>query len=266
MPRPRAETAERILTVEKAARILQAMARSGGESSVADLSRELRVHKSSVSRILGTLAALGFAEQDRRTLRYRLGVEVLKLAGSLVQSMDLSRAAQPYLQRLTKESGETSALTILSRLEGVNIAEVQSPQTLRHVGWLGRPVPLHCTSSGKVLLAFATEELLAQLLQTVLVPYTERTITDAGSLEVELERVRRRGFGVALEEFELGVNAVAAPVRLYTGQVGAALGIAGPSRRLTRERIGELVAAVLRAARDLSESLGFSPNGAGAGR
>jgi DNA-binding IclR family transcriptional regulator len=122
--------------------------------------------------------------------------------------------------------------------------------------WTGRATPLHCVASGKVLLAALAEREVLRVVRKGLAAYTERTITELEPLLEELSRVRRRGYATAIGEFELGLNAVAAPVHDARGAVIAAVDIWGPAFRLTLRRIPELASQAREAAAAISVRLG----------
>jgi len=120
------------------------------------------------------------------------------------------------------------------------VAQVDGPNLIAVGDWTGRATPLHCVASGKVLLSSFAEREVLRVVRRGLVSYTERTIVELEPLLEELARIRRRGYATAMGEYELGLNAVAAPVHDARGNVIAAVDIWGPAFRLTPRRIPEL--------------------------
>jgi DNA-binding IclR family transcriptional regulator len=168
--------------------------------------------------------------------------------------------ALSLLRGLADETQETVNLAVRAGSEAVNIEQI-APHGRRvlNIGWVGRRTPLHASSTGKMLLAFLPEADLDALLQEPLPPFTEHTITEPQALRADLALVRKRGYATGLEELEIGLNAVAAPVRDHTGRVIATFSVAGPSYRLSKQRIEEEVAArVMECGKRISSALGFS--------
>jgi IclR family transcriptional regulator, KDG regulon repressor len=142
----------------------------------------------------------------------------------------------------------------------VYVDRLESSQTLRLFTETGRRVPLHCTSSGKVLLAHLDDDQLAGLLAGMPMPaLTPHTITDLEAMRAELARVRRRGWAEAVNEREIGVASVAAAIRDVDQNVVAAISIGAPTIRLGPSRRRELAAVVVEAAEAVSRRLGYSP-------
>ena len=148
------------------------------------------------------------------------------------------------------------ALGILEGDSMLAVAQVDGPNLIAVGDWTGRSTPLHCVASGKVLLATLAEREVLRIVRRGLVSYTERTITELEPLLEELARIRRRGYATAIGEYELGLNAVAAPVHDARGNVIAAVDIWGPAFRLTPRRVPELAAQAREAAAAISIRLG----------
>lgn len=255
------EPAERgsmsIQSVAKAIEILRALTRHDGPLSVTELSTQLGLHKSTISRLLFTLEAGGLVTKDGRTGHYRLGLGLLEMAGVVLEDFDLRLVAQPHLLRLAEASGETINLGVLDRDEAVNIAQILSPRPVKRVGWIGRRNPLHCTAA-RVFLAFGSDALLQRVVARGLPAHTPHTITDPTALARELDTIRQRGYAVVRDEFEVGVTALSAPIRGRRGEVIAAVGLTGPSFRLSEDvlpvRAEQLLDAASGIMRDLSTS------------
>ena len=245
-----------VQSVDRALTILEVLAERGW-SSVGEVALHLEIHKSTASRLLATLAQRGFVEQETARGRYRLGFGVVHLASAVTTELDLARLAQPICEGLSQQTQETVNVAVLEGKEVVNIAQVIGSSSVVSVNWLGRRNFPHCTSTGKVLLTFLPPTERAQVLAGPLERLTERTVTDPARLQAQLRKVREVGYAVTEEELELGLNAVAAPVRTFDGRVVAALSVAGPSYRMSQERLPEIAAWTRGAARQLSEQLGF---------
>jgi IclR family transcriptional regulator, acetate operon repressor len=138
-----------------------------------------------------------------------------------------------------------------------HLAQVDGRHFLGAGQWVGRRVDYHCTANGKVFLAFGAADVPSGKLERL----TPQTIVSRPALDRELEAVRRAGYATTTDELEVGLSALAAPVRGPTGHVIAALSISGPTLRLTRARVAELAPTLLHEADALSERLGASDQG-----
>jgi DNA-binding IclR family transcriptional regulator len=161
------------------------------------------------------------------------------------------------LERLAEESGETANLAVLVGSEVMNIEAVESPRLLMHVGWVGRRYPCHASAAGKVLLAWRDPKEVRELLPRRLPRLTPRTITSPAAFLQELRRVRERGYSTAWREMEDDLAAIGAPVRDHTGAVVSAITISAPASRAPLRALPALSIPVVRAARAVSEQLGY---------
>ena len=218
-------------SVDKALSVLWAFAGSQTELGVSELARTTAITPSTVSRLLSSLVAGDLVEYNVQTGRYRLGLGLLRLASSVTGRLDLRAAARPHLQALVESTHETASLSIFGGEQALTIDFITSPRAVASVVQLGRPSLVHCTSVGKVLLAFQPETVWQQVLTASLPRFTPRTIVDPAVLQAELLRVREQGYAVAEEEREPELNAIAVPVHGAQGQVIAALGLQGPAHR-----------------------------------
>ncbi|MEU0567081.1 IclR family transcriptional regulator [Nonomuraea sp. NPDC005983] len=238
-----------VQSVDRAIAILEILARRGA-TRVTDLAVELAVHKSTAFRLLAALEQGGLVEQTGDRGRYRLGFGVVRLAGAATAQLDLSKESRKVCLRLAEEVGETVNVAVPQDGHAVNISQVRGPAAISGHNWVGQRTPAHATSSGKVLLAFGALPLPAQLER-----YTPATITDPTGLG--LAQIRERGWACTLEELEVGLNAVAAPVRGSDGVVVAAVSASGPSYRLTPERLPEVGRLLAAGAREISQRIGY---------
>ncbi|MEJ2750065.1 MAG: IclR family transcriptional regulator [Anaerolineae bacterium] len=246
-----------VQSIQRAGAILRCFSEAEPEQSVTELSRRLKLHKSTISRILSTLQAEGFVNQHPETGKYRLGVGLVSLAGVALGGLDVRGVAQPHLNRLVEISEETVNVTVLDGSECVNIERVASPKPVRYVGWIGRRIPLHCTASGKVLLACLAKAERQSLLPSPLKKYTPQTITNIQDLETSLAQVCEQGFAIVQEEFEEGFSDIAAPVFNHAREIVGAIAISGPTFRLGNGRIESFITPLLETADKVSADLGY---------
>lgn len=254
---PRVTASAGVQSVDRALTVLTILARAG-ESGVSDLARELGVHKSTVFRLVATLEAHGMVEQHEERGKYRLGVGVLRLAGATAARLDVVQEARPIARALAAQTGETVNIAILSDQSALYIDQVAGASALQPHNWVGQHIPLHATSNGKVLLSELDAEQLAARVPR-LTAYTAATTTSRARLRTELAQVRELGYAVAVDELEVGLTALAAPIRDAHAEVVASLSVSGPSFRMEAERVESLVPQVVRAAAEVSDRLGAAP-------
>lgn len=248
-----------VVSVKRAVAILRSFSLEEPELGVTELSRRLKVHKSTVSRLLYTLQEEGIVDRNAETRKFRLGVGLLGLANLVLLQNNLRQIARPILVQLSESTQETVNLAIYEDDEAINIEQVTPPQRrISSIGWVGRHTPLHASSTGKVLLAYRSEKEMNDYFHNPLTRYTENTITDAKKLHAELKKTIQRGYATGIEELEIGLTAVAAPIRNHTGQVIAALSVSGPSYRLPIIRLEEVSQEVIESALVISLELGYS--------
>ncbi|MEO3854861.1 IclR family transcriptional regulator [Acrocarpospora sp. B8E8] len=241
-----------VQSVDRAISVMEILARKG-EAGVSEIAAEIEVHKSTAFRLLGALEARGLVEQAEDRGKYRLGFGLIRLAAGVDTQLDITQRARPTCQRLAEELGETVNIAVLRSLYAVNLDQVRGPSAVTAHNWVGQLTPLHATSSGKILLAHAAPTLLDQI---TLERFTSRTITSLPDLEKELTTARTRGYAITLEELEEGLNAIAAPIRSFHGEVVAAISVSGPAYRLTEQRVHDSAPTLLTAAAEISTRLG----------
>src|SRR5437899_4750893 len=245
-----------VRSVERAIAILDLLAQ-GDWRTGAEVARGLQVHRSTALRLLATLERHALVERDQRTARYRLGRRLPQLASVVTGEFDLRYVARPVCEQLAGATGETATLDVLVGDVIVPIEQATASTSVVSVNWLGRRTPVHCTASGKAILAFGPSAVRERMLARPLEQVTQRTITDRAELEAELDAVRESGIARTHEELERGLDALAAPVFGADGEVVAALDVSGPSHRLRTGGRPELDRLTIDSAADLSRRLGY---------
>jgi DNA-binding IclR family transcriptional regulator len=244
-----------VQSVDRAVSILEILARSG-DVGVTELAQELGVHKSTAFRLVAALERRDLVEQNSGRGKYRLGPGILRLAGASTSRRDVVQESRVVSRALAQRTGETVNLAVLSDGAALYMDQVAGSSALQPHNWVGQRIPLHATSNGKVLLS-ALERAEVSRQVPVLQPYTARTITTSKALHKELDEVRARGYAIAIDELEIGLTAVAAPVRDGSGDVLASMSISGPTFRLDERRLPDMAEAVMAAADDVSRRLGW---------
>jgi DNA-binding IclR family transcriptional regulator len=241
-----------VRAVERAVQILSSFDGEHPERGVSEIAQVVGLPKATTYRIAMTLLNCGFLERTVDRERLRLGLGVVELGLGALRDLDFRQAAFPYMQQLVERFQETCDLCILDRGQVLYVEVVYSEHSLTITTRVGRRLPVHCTASGKVFLAFLPLEVVEPILSAPLPAYTEKTITSPTQLREELETARQRGYGLDDEEFEVGIRAVSVPIRDIDGNVIAALSVPGPTNRLTPERIPDIAQALIEAASAVS--------------
>ena len=246
-----------VQSVDRALTILSILARLG-QVGVTEIATEIGVHKSTAFRLMSTLEAHELVEQTEERGKYRLGLGLVRLAGASSARLEVVQEARPVCRRLASDSGETVNVAILSDSAALYVDQFSGGSALSSHNWVGQHIPLHATSNGKILLSgLERDEVDRRVAQ--LPAYTNRTITNRRSLHRELDEVRREGYAVATDELEVGLTALAAPIRSAHGDVVASVSVSGPTFRLPDDRVKELVPTVTEAAEQISRRLGWDP-------
>lgn len=245
-------------SVRNAARLLKEFGRGDREMGVTDLSRRLGIGKSTTHRLLNTLAEERLLEQDADTGLYRLALTMHELGASVQASLDIHSAASPVMEQLRNMTKETIQIAVLDGRHVVYVERRESPQTIRLFGRVGHRNDAHSTSTGKVLLAHLPPDVLdATLSGWRLAKKTPYTISDHATLRAQLRQVRAQGWAENVNESEVGVASIAAPIRDHRGVVIAALSVAGPVQRLDGANLRRFTRHSMEAAAAISRRLGW---------
>jgi DNA-binding IclR family transcriptional regulator len=247
-----------VQSVERAIAILKSFSIERPDRGVGELSRELRLHKSTVSRLMQTLERGGLLVRVPETKRYRLGLDLIGLASQVVSCVDVREMARPLLRQLAEDCQESVNLVVLEGGQVVNLEQFVPPaRQVKNIGQVGRRMCAHCTAAGKVMLAHLSPARLDRVLAGELMRFTVNTITDPDQLRQELAQIREQGYAVAREELEDGLNAVAAPIYDHTGQAVAAATIAGPAYRVPPDIFSHLAGQLVEVTDRVSRQLGY---------
>jgi len=249
-----------VQSVDRALSVLEILARKG-EAGVSEIAAEIGVHRSTVFRLLGSLEDHQMVAQVYERGKYRLSLGILRLAAAVPERLEVAELGHPVCERLAQQLGETVNIAVLRAHVAVNLDQARGPAAIGTHNWIGEPTPMHATSSGKILLAHLDSGSRDRLLsESGLARFTDHTVTSRKRLERQLDDARRDGYAMCVEELEIGLNAVAAPIRDYTGHTAAALSVSGPMYRFDAERMLAATAAVIAAADEISARMGFRGN------
>lgn len=286
--------ASAVQSVDRAVTVLEILARHG-DRGVTDVAGELGVHKSTAFRLIAALETRGLVEQTTQRGKYRLGVGIIRLAGATSARLDVVHEARPVCRRLAAQTGESVNVSVLSDRCAMSLDQVAGASAVQPDIWVGQRLPLHASSTGKVLLSGLEDTDLDAALRwgndstawggdglvdavgpdgagpdgagpdaqpgrdgSALTAYTSATITSPHRLRAEVLAVRDRGYATAVDELQLGLSAVAGPIRNAHGDVVASLSVSGPTFRLTGSRLRDAVSAVRSASTEVSQRLGWT--------
>jgi DNA-binding IclR family transcriptional regulator len=254
--RPRAAP-QRLSSVATAVRLLKSFSEGEAEIGVTSLARRLGVAKSTVYRLASTLVSEGMLEQNRDNDRYRLGIALFGLGALVRQRMNVSTEGRPYIFDLREATNETVHLAILDAPDILYVYDLESTQAIRMRANLGERKPALCTAEGRAIMAFRPPAEIDAMIREGFMPRTPKTVVAPDRLRAALEEVRRLGFAREDEQSELGMRSIAAPIRDASGEVAAAVGMAGPLQRLSDEVLARFAPLVVETANVISMRLGY---------
>ena len=215
--------------------------------TIADVSRATGLTRAVVRRCLYTLRELGYAGSDGRT--YSLQPRILNLGYAYLSTAPIPIAAQPVLEQLSEQIGEATSVAVMDDGEVVYVARAATRRIMAVTLGVGSRVPAYCTALGRVLLAaMPPQRAVSELSRRELVPHTRFTVTSRRHLEDILADTRTEGFAVNDQELEIGLRAIAVPVRNVVGVTVAAMNVSAQASRVTRRELLEKALPLLRAA------------------
>lgn len=246
-----------LTSVRNSIRIMKSFSINQPSRRVTELAKELGLAKSTVSRLVTTLASEGFLEKDPETNEYRLGLGVLALSGILTHHLEIHKEAAPVLANVVATTKETAHIAILDGFDTVYIDKEAGVHQAKMKTYLGKRNPTHAVSSGKILLAFSSEEFIDEYIKNGLSSYASRTITDRDQLKNVLKRIREDGYALSYAELSDDIASIAAPIRDFTGRVVAAITVVGKGKEIMSGRMNQIIRVVKEAAKESSERLGY---------
>ena len=255
---PEAVPVTPVQSVDRAVHILELLAEHG-EAGVTEIAAALNVHKSTAFRLVASLEGRGLVDQNGERGKYRLGTGLIRLAGSSIARLDVVQEGRAVCRALAASTGETANLAVLSDGAVLYLDQAAGLTAGQLHNWVGQRVPVHATANGRVLLADLTDDQVAALVGEDLPTFTPATLATAEALVTALVRVRQEGFALVVDELEVGLTAVAAPIRSLRGDVVASVSVSGPSFRMTSGGTEEAVSRVRHAAAQISHRLGWAP-------
>lgn len=247
----------RIQSIGKMMSILECFSTVNRQLSLAQLAAMSGLPRPTAHRMLSAMKEIGFIEQDARTGSYGLGIRLFELGNIALANMDILREAKPFIDRLSKLSGESSHLGVFNGFEVIVVEREEPADRQSRSIQPNEASPAHCTGVGKALLAFQRPEVIEQVIAAGLKVYTTTTISTPAALRKALEAIRKRGYAIDDSEHQLWVRCVAAPIRNSSGHVFASVSVTGPADRMTDSKIASLAPLVVQTADSISRQIGY---------
>jgi DNA-binding IclR family transcriptional regulator len=254
-----AQSSDKAQALDKAVRILECFTLEHPEMGVREVARLVELSSSATGRIMLAMKELGILSQNPSTRAYSVGPRVLTWAGIYLATSDIRNISLPYMEELHRSTQETISLYLLDGDERVCIERLESTQNVRFVApRVGRHLPLHAGSAGKVMLAFLPAKRCDEILASEhLKRLTQKTIVEPEELKRELDAIRSSGYALSHGEWILDASGIAAPIFDRDSCVYAALTISGPTQRFNEDVVPGYAAQVMRVARLISNHLGY---------
>jgi DNA-binding IclR family transcriptional regulator len=234
-----------IRAVDRALDILMCFTRQTPSLSMTQIADKIGMNKSTVHRLLGTLEKRHFLHRDADSGQYQLGVHMLQMAHLALENNTIRKAATPFMKELASRSQETITLSILDGNEVIFLNVIESPQRVKLAASVGQRMPAFATAAGKAMLSRLDNNQVEKILDQGMQRYTPHTVRTKAALLENIAVARRHGFAISMQEYEDGINAVAAPVLAQDGTLMAAVTVAGPAYRFSREKMLEIGPAIM---------------------
>ncbi len=249
---------QRVTSIDRALTIMEVLAESKKGLTNSEISRKLKLPKSTASYLLRTLQQRGYLYRDRDLGRYRVTAKLFSVGSLALHGLELNDIALPVLQKLVDKTGLTSHLAILDGHEAVFVQKVDKPGMIKMNTWIGRRLDVHSTGVGKALIAYAAPAVMEEIIREKGLPKrTPNTITSSAQLFSELAKVRSMGYATDNCENSPDIKCIAAPIFNSNGKVEAAVSVTGTETQIKLLKIETHVKLVKQAARNLSRQLGY---------
>lgn len=249
--------AARNQSLERALDILELLGEHGTGMRVNEICDSLGLNKSTVSRMLATLAEREFVEKLKDG-SYRIGVRIIEISSIHLNSLQLKTEALPYMEELQNKTGLIVHLATMMDKEIVYLEKLSPTANLRMYSQIGKRAFMHSTGLGKAMMAFMGREEIKNIIREKGLPrVTEHTITDETTLLKELDLIHKRGYAFDEEENEIGVRCIAAPIFDYRGQVIAAVSACGFLENYQFQKSEEFIQEVVECVKKISKAMGW---------
>lgn len=246
-----------VQSIDRAFNIIELLSQKPRGLAMTEIGRRLDLNKSTVHRLLSSLRERGYIEKDTETGNYKLGLGFVELASLYLNNLELKIEASPFLNQLTKQTGQTSFLATMNETDIVYIDKVETYNSLRRYTIIGKRLPMHATSLGKAMLSGMSDKEIEDLYpEKKLELLTKKTIPTFDALLAEIRQIRNRGYSIDDEENEKDTRCVGAPIFDYRGRVIAAVSLAWDMKPHPEFSWSDFEKQVTRCAADISVKMG----------
>lgn len=249
---------EIVQSVDRSLSILEVLSDYEDGLGITEISEKVKLHKSTVHRLLATLIFKGYVEQSYETNKYKLTLKLFELGNKKVEKMDLVAVARPYLKKLVEKTNEVVHLVVSEGTEIIYVGKEESQNTIRTHSRIGYRRPLYCTAVGKSILSYMKDEEVEDIWnKSNIERLTEYTITNFDEFKRYLNEVREKGYAVDEQENEIGVRCVGASIFNHKGEVCGAISISGSIISFTEAKLEEFSKLAIEYADKISKELGY---------
>lgn len=235
----------KVKSLSKALSILECFSAERPELGITDICGMLRLNKSNVHNIVSTFERHGYLTQNPETNKYRLGLSILKLGNIISSSIQDRDVILPHIKQIANETDEIAYYGIMHENSLLYLDYACTSGSIFEKSKMGVTAPLHCTATGKAMLAYLPENKLEEILQMEFKVLTEWTIASKEQMRIEVDKIRKRGYSIDNMEHEYGIKGVGVPILDKNGYPFAAISVSGPSLRFDDAKI-EIFAALLK--------------------
>lgn len=249
---------EIVQSVDRSLSILEVLSDYENGLGITEISEKVKLHKSTVHRLLATLIYKGYVKQQDKDNKYKLTLKLFELGNKKIQKMDLVAVAKPYLKELVEKTNEVAHLVVTEDTEIIYVGKEESQNTIRTHSTIGDRRPLYCTAVGKSILSYMEDDKIQEIWNKSNVQkLTEYTITDFDEFKEYLNKVRKNGYAVDEQENEIGVRCVGASIFDYKGEVCGAISISGSIITFTEEKLQDFSNFIIEYSHKISKELGY---------
>ena len=246
-----------VQSIDRALDIIEVLAVEESGLGVTEIASRVGLHKSTAYRIIETLYNRGYLNKTQDN-HYKIGLKLIEAVSCYINSLELETQARPYVAQITAELGLTSHLGVLEGEKVVYIEKMDVFSSVRMYSQIGLRMHAYCSSLGKCMLSgYSRKELGEVMKDCSFIKFTPNTISNIEELQKEMLKVRKQGWAMDDEEYEIGHRCIGAPIYDYRGEIIAAISASGDKHILTDDRIEPVAEYVTKVALEISRGLGY---------
>ncbi|WP_324825483.1 IclR family transcriptional regulator [Sinanaerobacter sp. ZZT-01] len=244
-----------INSILRAIELLNLFGKDAKEMGISEISRKMNLHKSSVYRIVKTLEFAGWLEQNSVTDKYKLGMKIMDVGSTILKTYDYKDVISKGMRELMAEVHETIVLSTYTDLCGICIDLIEAENYITYTSKLGHKTPVYSGATGKILLAYQSEEEIQRVIEHGLTRFTPNTISNEEELRSNLKEIREKGYATSFEETDPGVSAIGGPIFNGKKELIYGISIVGPTERLKQKNIEHLIELVIEKSKEITQKI-----------